>query len=149
MKVIQANKTHLKEIVPLFDQYRQFYEKSSDLDGARNFLKARFNNNESTIFIALDTNERVLGFTQLYPQFSSVSMKPDYLLNDLFVAQEARGNGIGKALLLRAQDFAKSNNAKGIMLETAVDNPAQHLYEKMGFVNDKEVYYYGWLTPSE
>lgn len=146
MKVITATLKHLDHLAPLFDSYRQFYKKPSDLDGAKSFLKERFDKNESTVFMAFNEAGKALGFTQLYPQFSSVSMKPDYLLNDLYVVKEARGKGIGKALLLRAQEFAQQNNAKGIMLETAVDNPAQHLYEKLGWVNDKQVYHYGWLA---
>lgn len=149
MKVITATAALLDQLVPLFDSYRQFYKKPSDLDGARAFLKARFDNHESTIFIALDDNNVALGFTQLYPGFSSVSMKRDYLLNDLFVASNARGKGVGKALLLKAQAFAKANNSKGIMLETAVDNPAQHLYEKLGWKNDVEVYHYAWEVPQK
>lgn len=144
MKVITATLAHLEQLVPLFDNYRQFYNKASDLEGASTFLKARFNNKESTVFMAFNDKDEALGFTQLYPQFSSVSMKPDYLLNDLFVAKQARGKGVGKALLVRAQEFAIANNSKGIMLETAVDNPAQHLYEKLGWKNDVEVYHYAW-----
>lgn len=144
MKVITATIEHIEQLVPLFDHYRQFYKKSSDPEGAKTFLKARFDNNESTVFMAFNDHDEALGFTQLYPQFSSVSMKPDYLLNDLFVAADARGKGVGKALLLRAQEFARANNSKGIMLETAVDNPAQHLYEKLGWKNDVAVYHYAW-----
>lgn len=144
MKVITATLEHLDQLVPLFDSYRQFYDKPSDLEGAKTFLKARFDNKESTVFMAFNDAGDALGFTQLYPQFSSVSMKPDFLLNDLFVAKEARGKGVGKALLMRAQELATSHNAKGIMLETAVDNPAQYLYEKLGWKNDVEVYHYAW-----
>ena len=147
MKVLKATPSHLEQLTPLFDGYRQFYKKPSDIDGARSFLKARFDNNESTIFIALNDDNDALGFTQLYPNFSSVSMKRDYLLNDLFVSEKARGKGVGKALLLKAQEFGKTENSKGIMLETAFDNPAQHLYEKLGWKKDVEVFHYAWETP--
>ncbi|MFT5231125.1 MAG: GNAT superfamily N-acetyltransferase [Candidatus Azotimanducaceae bacterium] len=147
MKVIKATASHLEQLAPLFDEYRQFYKKPSDLEGAEAFLKARFDKQESTIFIALDTENKALGFTQLYPNFSSVSMKRDYLLNDLFVAEKARGQGVGKALLLKAQAFGNTQNSKGIMLETAFDNPAQHLYEKLGWKKDTEVFHYVWATP--
>jgi GNAT superfamily N-acetyltransferase len=149
MKVIKATPAHLDQLVPLFDGYRQFYKKPSDLEGAKAFLKARFDKQESTIFIALDPENKALGFTQLYPNFSSVSMKRDYLLNDLFVAEKARGKGVGKALLLKAQEFGKAENSKGILLETAYDNPAQHLYEKLGWKKDLEVFHYSWVTPKE
>ncbi len=131
MKIIKANYGNLEEIVPLFDAYRVFYKQKPDLEGAFEYLKARFNRNESVIFLAFDGDEAV-GFTQLYPMFSSVSMKPAYVLNDLFVKAKVRGKGFGAALLKTAEDFAKENNLKGLTLETAKDNPAQKLYEKNG-----------------
>jgi GNAT superfamily N-acetyltransferase len=47
------------------------------------------------------------GFTQLYPSFSSGSMAPILILNDLFVAPEGRRHGIGTALLDAAADYGR------------------------------------------
>ncbi len=65
--------------------------------------------------------------------FSSVSAAPMWLLNDLFVTSEARGQGIGAALLERARIHAKETGACQLMPETGKDNPARNLYERCGW----------------
>ena len=89
IRVVRASKENLEELVPLFDQYRLFYKQDSDLHGAKVFLTDRFNNNESVIFLAY-FNGNPVGFTQLFPMFSSVSMQRSYVLNDLFVTAAYR-----------------------------------------------------------
>lgn len=78
--------------------------------GATNFLYERIVKNQSTLFIAFINGEAV-GFTQLYPIFSSVSLRPALLLNDLYIAEMARKLGIASALLNKAKEFGKQNNA--------------------------------------
>ncbi|MFT3826971.1 MAG: GNAT family N-acetyltransferase [Chitinophagaceae bacterium] len=121
-------------VVGLFDAYRVFYKQSSDLTLADNFLKARLNNNESIIFVALE-KDAPIGFTQLYPKYSSVRAVKNWILNDLYVDAKHRRKGVGEALIREAMSFAKENNAKFVQLETAVDNvTAQQLYDVIGFV---------------
>jgi GNAT superfamily N-acetyltransferase len=144
MKIIQATSNQINQLIPLFDRYRVFYEQKSNPKAARTFLKERFNKKDSIIFIALDSAGMGLGFTQLYPSFSSVSMQRTYILNDLFVASEARKRGIGEALLKKAKQFAISEGSKGLVLETATDNPAQTLYERLGWVENIDVIHYTW-----
>jgi GNAT superfamily N-acetyltransferase len=144
--IVRASLDHLDLLAPLFDGYRQFYQQRSDPDGAQAFLRERLASDESVVFLALrDTIG--LGFAQLYPTFSSVSMKRFWILNDLFVAPEARRQGVGEALLERARQFAVETGAKGLMLETAVTNtPAQRLYERMGWQRDTEFYVYNLMV---
>jgi hypothetical protein len=52
MEIVLACPEHLEEGVMLFDQYRVFYNQSSDLEAARNFLQERFQTNDLKIFIA-------------------------------------------------------------------------------------------------
>ncbi len=142
MIIQQATLNELEALTELFDLYRVFYEQKSDLNGARNFLKERISNEESVAFIALDGSSP-LGFVQLYPSFSSVSMKRSWVLNDLFVNEQARGQGIGEKLMKTAIEFAKETGAKGVLLETAADNTtAQRLYEKIGFKRESSYFYY-------
>ncbi|CAM3484436.1 N-acetyltransferase [Zobellia roscoffensis] len=145
MKIILANETHLDVLVPLFDKYRVFYKQNSDIDAARLFLKERLSRSESIVFIAF-VDEQPTGFTQLYTTFSSVSMKSYYILNDLYVNESNRKKGVGAALLNTAQEFCSTNGFKGLALETAVDNPAQKLYEKLGWKKDSHSFHYFWPT---
>ena len=145
MRIIQASKENLEEIVPLFDQYRLFYKQESDLHGAKVFLTDRFNKNESVIFLAYFKGNPV-GFTQLFPMFSSVSMQRSYILNDLFVTAPHRKKQIGEALLNKAKEFCIASNAKGLALETGIHNPAQKLYEKLHWEKDLDCFHYFWTA---
>ncbi len=132
IKRIDQNEANL--VVGLFNQYRIFYGKFSDLGMAKAFIDARLEHNESVIFVALDENKPV-GFTQLYPKYSSVRLVKNWILNDLFVDPEYRKKGIGEELIRTAMDFAKGQGSTYVQLETAVDNfTAQSLYEQIGFV---------------
>jgi ribosomal protein S18 acetylase RimI-like enzyme len=144
IKIIEAGLAHLDEVVALFDDYRVFYEQESNRRGAREFIEARMKQGESVIFLAIDEADgRPLGFTQLYPTYSSVSMKPQWILNDLYVDAAGRRRGVGWALMERAREHAIETGAKGLVLETAVDNtPAQRLYEQCGWERDEEFYRY-------
>ena len=144
IEIRQATINDLEGLAVLFDQYRIFYGQASDIEKADAFLFDRFAHNESVIFVAEDKGaNKPAGFTQLYPIFSSVSMKRVWLLNDLFVAETYRKQGIANGLLAAAKDFAERTKAKGIELATAMNNKgAQKLYEKMGYVRDTEFYHY-------
>lgn len=144
MKIIRATLNNLDTISSLFDSYRVFYEKASDLDGAKVFLSDRLTNNESVIYLAQDDDGKGLGFIQLYPLFSSTRMSRLWLLNDLFVDTSARRQGIAKVLLERAKEHCKETNARGFFLETGVDNKEGNaLYPAAGMtLNDDHNFYY-------
>ncbi len=129
------------EIVDLFNAYRLFYLQASDIDRAAAFIAERLARKESIILVAKE-NGKGIGFTQLYPGFSSVSMKPLYTLNDLYVSEGFRGHGIGGLLLDAAEAVGKELGWKGMVLETASTNPAQHLYERKGWKKDVEYLHY-------
>lgn len=144
MDIYHANNNHLKDLAPLFDGYRVFYKQPSDLDGATTFLKQRIEQGDSIIYIAYIDNIPV-GFTQLYPLLSSVSMEPMYLLNDLYVDHNYRGQGIGEALINKAKELCVDENQKGLAIQTAFDNPAQNLYKRLGFIKDTDLHFF-WHT---
>lgn len=137
----RATLEDLDELALLFDGYRMFYGQESDHPSARDFLEERLQKDESVIFIAM-INDSYVGFTQLYPMFSSVSMARLLVLNDLYVYPSHRNQKIASSLMLRAQEYAQEINAKGLTLETGKDNPAQHLYEKLGWIKDEEYLHY-------
>jgi len=134
----QATVGDLDLVVPMFDAYRQFYKQPPDLDLAREFLLERFQHNQSIIFLAMDLKgSSALGFTQLYPSFSSGLAKRIFILNDLFVVPAARRCKVGHLLLQAAAEFGRSVGAARLTLSTALDNaPAQALYESSGWRRD-------------
>jgi len=142
VRTVRAELGDVDRLVPLFDAYRRFYGQGSDPDGARAFLGDRLTRGESVIFLAV-VEGAAAGFTQLYPSFSSVSMRRLWILNDLFVDTGARRAGVGRALLARARAWAVETDAKGLTLSTEVSNEsAQHLYESCGWTRDSEFLHY-------
>ena len=133
-----ASLDDLDALVPLFDGYRQFYRQASNPALARSFLSERLARHESQILLALDEAGNGLGFTQLYPLFSSVRAVRTWLLNDLFVLAEVRRQGVARALRLAAAEHARERGAASLSLSTALDNlPAQALYESLGWQRDQ------------
>jgi GNAT superfamily N-acetyltransferase len=142
MEIRAATTADLDSLAPLFDAYRVFYQAQSDLEGARRFLGDRLGKGESRVFMAWDGGQAV-GFTQLYPSFSSVSMKRLWILNDLFVAPRARASGVGEALMRMAEEFARADGAKGLSLATQSGNlKARSLYGRMGYKLDEEFFHF-------
>jgi ribosomal protein S18 acetylase RimI-like enzyme len=142
LEIVQATPADVGEVAPLFDAYRQFYQKPPDVEAARRFLFARLSKDESVLFLARHEGQPV-GFVQLYPVFSSVGLTRQWILNDLYVAPEARKLGVGRALMERARRLAEATRANSLTLETASDNvPAQRLYESLGWKRDHEFYRY-------
>ena len=141
--VRQATISDLDLLVPLFDAYRQFYRKPSDLDLARRFLFERFQHNQSIIFLAVRSDGSAVGFTQLFPSFSSASAARIFVLNDLFVQPEFRRKGVGALLLGAAVRFGVAAGAVRLTLSTEIANQsAQALYEDCGWTRQTDFYVY-------
>ena len=138
MIVRRANKDDLEQLAILFDEYRQFYGVSSNIQQSLNFLKQRFKNKESVIVIHIKDNI-FTGFVLLYLGFSSVSCSKYYILDDVYVTPIFRRQGSAKQLIDTAILFARHEDALRISLETQKNNfQSQQLYEQMGFVKDSE-----------
>ena len=139
MSIKKATLADLKQLSKLFDGYRVFYGQPSDVDGAEAFLRDRLSRDDSTVLLAVDGDTKtVVGFAQLYPSFSSVAMRPIWVLNDLFVAPSHRRTGVGKRLMDAVGQFAAQAGAIRVDLATARDNQtAKALYEACGYRLDQ------------
>jgi len=141
VEIKKAGIEDIPEAAPLFDGYRIFYKQPSDIKAAADFLQERITKDESAVFIAY-VNKIPVGFCQLYPLFSSVGLQRTWLLNDLYVHEDARGQGVAAALLQQAKEFGIATNARWLMLETAADNfTAQSVYEKNGWKKSTGFFY--------
>lgn len=151
MKILikKADINDLERLSVLFDLYRIFYGQKSNVELARSFIEKRITTQTSQLFYAQNELGDSLGFTQLYPSFSSVSAQHQWILNDLYVQEEFRFKGVARALLNKAKDFAVQDGAKGLALSTATDNiAAQALYESLGYKQDTEFFHYYLPTQS-
>jgi ribosomal protein S18 acetylase RimI-like enzyme len=137
IEITRAGLEDVDAVAPLFDAYRIFYGQDPDLARAHAFLSARLGAGESVLFVARADGEAV-GFTQLYPTFSSTRTCRVFVLNDLFVTPAARGRSVADALMAEAEAFAAGAGAASLSLETAVTNHiAQALYERRGWTQEK------------
>lgn len=133
----RATPADLDLVAPLFDAYRQFYACSPDRELARRFVGERLERGESVIFVAVVDGKGV-GFVQLYPTFTSVGARRAWILNDLFVAQEARRQGVGRLLMDAARRMAEETGAAWLELATAKDNArAQAIYHRCGYKKEE------------
>jgi len=144
VNVRTAGLDDLPALAALFDGYRVFYGQPSDPVRAGAFLRERLARGDARLLLAVGADGEALGFVQLYPSFTSVGTARIEILNDLFVAPQARGKGVARALLRRAAEDARSRGAVKLVLSTAVDNrPAQALYAAEGWVRDDGFVEYG------
>lgn len=137
MKVIRAQLSDVSEAAPLFAAYREFYGEPYDLDASASFLASRLARDESIVLIAKNDGGDPIGFSQIYPAFSSTRLAPIWILNDLYVSEEARGTGAVDALLDTAATLATDAGAIAIELSTAHTNlRAQAVYDRSGYEVD-------------
>lgn len=148
ISIARANTEDLAELVPLFGGYLDFYRRPASADAIHAFLEARLRLEQSVVFLAR-LDGRSVGFTQLYPAFASLSLKPNWILNDLFVVPEARGSGAAEGLMNAARELAVDTGACEIFLQTARGNEvAQKLYRRMGYVRDDDFFVYSLGIPT-
>ena len=134
----------LSQLAQLFDEYRIFYHKSSDISGAEQFISERLENRDSEIFV-VEEDGKLGGFVQLYPLFSSTRMKRYWLLNDLYVNSNSRGKGYSKVLIEEAKELCRTSDSCGMYLETGKENMiGNQLYPSAGFKKYDEVNFYEW-----
>ena len=139
-----ATITDLSQLANLFDQYRVFYRKASELTAAEDFLRERLEQKDSHIYV-FEENSELLGFVQLFPIFSSTRMKRLWLLNDLFVVPAQRGRGLSLQLLDAGKELCRQTNACGVMLETEKSNDiGNQLYPRAGFKQNEASNFYEW-----
>ena len=137
VRIEVATLDDLPGLTLLFDGYRQFYRMAPDPEGARTFLKERLYRGDSVILVAKTNHELLIGFVQLYPSFSSVRMGSVWILNDLYVQPDQRGQKIGSRLMEETKNHAVRNGCIELHLATEKTNVcARNLYEKLGYVQD-------------
>lgn len=140
MRIVQATLEHLDLLTPLFVKYREFYGELPFPDSSKAFLEKRLRRKESVIYMALaDEEDKLLGFCQLYPSYSSLALKRVWILNDIYVAEDARRQLVADHLLQTAKTMAKETNAVRMRVSTSLDNEvAQKVYESIGFTVDEQ-----------
>ena len=145
--VREATADDIESLVRLVTEYRDFYGvKNQDADKVRNFMKARLENGQPKVFVTTEPSGAAVGFVQLYPSYSTVSLRPQWILNDFFVEPEHRRKGHGSVLMACVKEYF-CGTAKGFILLTEKSNAvAKSFYENDGWTcGDYDLYtfFYG------
>lgn len=131
-----AGPTDAAAVAPLFDAYRAFFAKP-DLAESKRFIDERLTQNDSTIIVS-DEGDRLSGFLQLYPLFSSWYARRIWFLSDLYVEVPDRKRGLGRDLVKAAVLFANESSASSIMVEIPHSEPhLKTFYESLDFRRDR------------
>jgi GNAT superfamily N-acetyltransferase len=135
--ILRATAEDLSAIAPLFDAYREFFAGRTESAQSMRFLHERLTLDDSVIFLAR-FNEKITGFIQLYPLWSSWHCRRIWFLSDLYVEKSARNRGLGRRLVERTIAYARETDAMSILVELPRREP--HLtafYAQLGFTADE------------
>ena len=133
-EIRQAEEEDVPEILELIKALAEFENLSEEVVATEELLKITLFgiNSPAEVQIAFDKN-KTLGFALYFRSFSTFVGRPGIYLEDLYVRENARGKGVGEALLRRLAQ--RTREIGGGRLEWAVLNwnePAIGFYQKMG-----------------
>ena len=122
----------LEDLLPLVAGYQRFYGAEPDLERNRRFFSRFLHPSDEGLLLGAWVDGGLAGFATLYWFFSSTKAADSVLMNDLFVREDVRGSGIGRALIQSALDEARRRGAAHLEWFTAPDNlKAQRLYDSV------------------
>ena len=137
MRIIQASLEHLDQLTPMFIRYREFYGAMPQQVDSKAFLSERLHKQEAIILLALE-NDAALGFCLVYPSFSSVLLRPTWIINDMYVVEESRRKQVANQLLQQVAKQAREHNVVRLRVSIQANNAiARRLYEASDFVEDQ------------
>ncbi|MBE2894995.1 GNAT family N-acetyltransferase [Spirabiliibacterium falconis] len=134
MRIFKAEVWNLDLLLPLFEHYRSQLGSPANPERARLFLSNRIRFSESIIFLAVDEQERAIGFAQLYPHWSSSQLSRYWQLSDLFVYSAANQTDAQKQLLHKCREFVKFTQSQRLVLDAM--GTQQTFWESLGFKLD-------------
>lgn len=121
----------LEDALPLIAGYQVFYEAEPDDERNRAFFRRFLAPSDEGLLLGAWDGERLVGFATIYWTYSSTLPGDIALMNDLFVVEEARGTGIGEALIDACVEAARERGLPILEWFTATDNHrAQRLYDR-------------------
>lgn len=141
MHIIRATSEHIALLVPMFIRYRELYGARPLVEASKQFLTDRINANEAIVYLAFDAEQNdLIGFSLLYTSYSSLSLRPVWILNDIFVTEAARRRQVARTLVIRSRDDAIAANAVRIRVATNTYNEAiRKMYESLGFYENPQL----------
>lgn len=133
VSIIPVTIANLEMVLPLIADYQTFYHATPDIERNRAHFGALATTPAiGAQWMATTHTGKVIGFVTAYRTLSSVSAAKRCLLNDLYVAPDQRGTGVGRQLILHCTNWALSEGYPGVYWQTDHDNyTAQKLYDSL------------------
>jgi GNAT superfamily N-acetyltransferase len=134
VEIAPVSAEQLEALLPLIAAYQRFYEVA-EIDEGRNrsFFRRFLAPSEDGLLVGAHRDGRLVGYACLYWHFSSLEATESVLMNDLYVIEGERGNGVGRALIEASAEVARERGAAYVEWSTAPDNEiAQRLYDSTG-----------------
>ncbi|KYG26096.1 GNAT family N-acetyltransferase [Alkalihalobacillus trypoxylicola] len=134
-KIRKAKVEDIPALKNLMEQYIvDFYKQPKpNEDSLLQLIEELIHDQRMGLQFVVEENDELLGFSTLYFTFSTLSVKRQACLNDLFVVPKARGKKIGEQLFQTNLAYIREHDFSSMIWETAKDNlVAQSLYNKMG-----------------
>jgi GNAT superfamily N-acetyltransferase len=136
----------LPDLLPLMRAYCDFYKVSPGDQALLRLATALIDNPEceGTQLIAREPDGRAVGFATIFWSWSTTHASRIGVMNDLFVAEGARGRGLAEDLVMACRSECSRRGARRLTWQTAPDNRrAQAVYERIGATREQWVDY--WL----
>jgi GNAT superfamily N-acetyltransferase len=119
----------------LWDGYNLFYDRPDLPSAITEASWARFLDPAEPMFAAVaETGSKLVGLVHYLYHPSTTSVEPVCYLQDLFTAPDARGSGVGRALIEHVYDEAVKAGSSRVYWQTHEDNPARKLYDRVAGV---------------
>ncbi len=135
MIIRQARVDDVPHLSNLMMQYIvDFYKQPEPEEGnVKKLIQHLLENPSAGIQFVAEESGKLIGFSTVYFTFSTLKVKRQAILNDLFVEPNAREKKVGEQLFQTCLQYIRENDFASMTWETAKDNIiAQSLYNKMG-----------------
>ena len=149
MKIGRVGEAELDDLLPLVRAYCDFYAVSPSDEELLTLSRALIADpeHEGVQLLARDAQGRAVGFATIFWSWATTSAERIGVMNDLFVAPEARGSGTAEALIEACRVECAARGAGKLTWQTATDNErATKVYDRIGATREIWVDY--WLPVS-
>jgi GNAT superfamily N-acetyltransferase len=135
VRITMVDPADLAELLPLVRAYCDFYGVAPGDRALLELSQALLADpeREGLQLLARDDAGRVVGFATLFWSWQTLAAARVGVMNDLFVAAEARGTGVAERLIAACLERCREHGATQLVWQTATDNArAQAVYERIG-----------------